>query len=142
MGQRCLTAHENPGDKSRHRDREHGRNKHAADAVCERLNGRSRRLRLAHDAYDARENAVGPDRRGAVAKGARAVDRATRHMVTHSLRYLHPFSGDHRLVDRAFSGDDLPVARDALAGPHQYDVTTADLLDRNIDITAGSLETR
>ena len=52
-------------------DRDDDRDEHAADAIGEVLDRRARALRVAHQADDLREDAVGAERRRAIAEARR-----------------------------------------------------------------------
>ena len=60
-------------------EHDHG-DEHAAHPIGERLDGRPRPLRLAHQLDDSRQCARLAQRRGTVSEGARPIHRAAYHL--------------------------------------------------------------
>ncbi len=79
-------------------------------------------------------SAVRAERRGPVAEGARAVDRAADHPVASLLLDRHRFAGEHRLVHGAGAREHLAVHRHPLAGADGHRVAAPHLLHRYVDL--------
>src|SRR6185437_11686430 len=67
---------------------------------------------------------------------AGAVDGRADDLVPGRLLDRSALAGEHALVDRRYAVDDDPVDRDLLPGPDPDHVSGADLLDRDVLLTA------
>ena len=136
VGERGRRAPQPPGHERERGDRDHRRHEPAGDLVGEPLDRRARALRLGHHLDDAREHRLLADLLRAHDEAAPAVERAADHLGTGLLLDRQRLAGDHALVDRARSFDDLAVDRHAIARPHPQPIVREHLVERHFLVAA------
>src|SRR5438034_8998765 len=127
-----LRACKKPNQESDDRGSDDGRNKVGRHTVRKALNRSAASLRLAHHSDDLSEKRVASDALRAHYKRARAVDGSTNHTVAADLFHWHGFAGQHGLVDRAVSFENLPVDGNLFSRPDTQTIADMDFIERNI----------
>ena len=136
VGERGRRAPQPPGNERDRGDRDHRRHEPAGDLVGEPLDRRARALRLGHHLDDAREHRLLADLLRAHDEAAPAVERAADDLGPGLLLDRQRLAGDHALVDRARSFDDLAVDRHAIARPHPQPIVREHLVEGHFLVAA------
>ena len=101
-----------PDQKGHDTDADHNRHEDGGDVIGKLLDRSLASLGLSHEAYDLGKGGARSRSRDADHKAARGVHGARRNGRPRGLLYRQRLSGQHRLVDGAFSLNNHPVGGD------------------------------
>ena len=135
-------AHCHPADEGDERDHQHDGHEDRRHLVHQPLNRRLGRLRVFHEANDAREHRLRAHGRDLHDDAPIAVDRAARERRTRLAHDRQRLAGQHGFIDLRVAFDDHAIHRNALAGAHDQLVAGHHLGNRHIDLSIATDQMR
>ncbi len=137
-----VAAVEPPAGAGRRSQQQHHRHEDRADLVHQALDRRLGRLRIFHQADDARQRALRADRDYAHQQQAFCVDGAAGHLVAGLAWHRQAFAGDQRFIDVTGAIGHHAIGGDALTGSHHDHIAHTHFMNGQVDILAAATHPR